>query len=58
MVFVMLIFHAHSKRAILESFYAKFGRLKFSPFAGVDSEREKLPFLSQNPIFGHFDPPK
>ena len=35
----MLILQPDPKRAILKTFYAKFGRSKFSSFAGGESER-------------------
>ena len=56
-VFFMLIFHPYPKKAILGTFWAKFGRSKVSPLPEGNSEcGQKWQFLSQNSIFGHIDP--
>ena len=61
-VLFILILHLDTKRALQEgaprNFLANFGRSKISPLAERESERgRKWPFLSQNCIFGHLDPP-
>ena len=53
----MIILHPDPESTILETFQAKFERSKFSPLTGGDSGGgQKWQFLSQNRIFGHFDP--